>query len=65
MKKGDKIVLVVGTPFAKVEEDGIVEKVTKEHIYIKGLDIPFDAKTGKKTYCFPGSSCYIKDYKKK
>jgi hypothetical protein len=64
MKKGNKVTLVIVTPVATVEEVGVIEKVKGNEIFIEGLDIPFDKKSGVKTYSFPGTSTYIKELKK-
>lgn len=61
MKKGDKVTIVVMTPFATTEKDGIVEMVKKNNIHIKGLEIPFDRLTGKRTDVFFGTKVYIKE----
>lgn len=64
MKKNQKVTIVVKTPWGTTEEDGLVERVTKDEIFIKGLDIPFNKITGIKTETFAGSSVYIKELSK-
>lgn len=61
MKKGDTVTIVVKTPVATTEENGKVEKITKDKIYIEGLDIPFEKATGQKTETFFGAKVYIKE----
>ncbi len=65
MKKADRVTVVVQTPVATTEEILYIEKVTKDKIYIKGLDIPFDKITGVKDECFFGAKVYIKELCKK
>lgn len=64
MKKGDRVTVVVQTPWATTEEELVVEKITKDQIFIENLKIPFDRATGVKIECFAGASVYIKDIKK-
>lgn len=61
MKKNQKVTIVVKTPWATTEEESIVERVTKDKIFIEGLDIPFDKVTGIKTESFGGCKVYIKE----
>lgn len=65
MKIGDNITIVVDTPWSTVEESGIISDIKENLIFIKDLDIPFNAKTGYKTQCFTGSNCYIKEITKR
>ena len=64
MKAGDEITVVVVTPVATTEEKGIVQHIEGDNIYVEGLDIPFNTKTGDKTDVFPGARVYIKELKK-
>lgn len=64
MKKGDKVTVVSCTPFATVEENGIISKITKNRIFVDDSTIPFNKKTGNKVEVFSGCKCYIKEIAK-
>jgi len=61
MKINDIVTIVVQTPWATTEEKGMISSIIDNMIYIDGLDIPFDKKTGYKTETFLGCSVYIKE----
>lgn len=65
MKNGDSVTIVVKTPLATTEEQGVVESVDEDWVYIKGLMIPFMKSTGKKVDNFFGAEVYIKEIYKK
>ena len=65
MKKNDKVTIVVETPWATTEEDGIIEEITDTEIFIKELEIPFHKETGIKTESFAGAKVYIKELQKR
>lgn len=61
MKKNQKVTIVVSTPWATTEEEGVIRKISGNKIFIEGLDIPFNKITGIKEDCFFGSKVYIKE----
>jgi len=52
MKKNQKVTIVVSTPWATTEEEGVIRKISGNKIFIEGLDIPFNKITGIKEDCF-------------
>lgn len=58
---GVVVTVVVKTPVATTEESKVVEKCIDDMIYLRGLDLPFDGRTGKKESYIPGCSVYIKE----
>lgn len=61
IKEGDKVTIVVVTPWTTTEELRVIEEIIDDNIYIDGLDIPFDLLSGKKTEIFFGTKVYIKE----
>lgn len=64
MENNQKVTIVVKTPWATTEEERVIESLTENEIFIKGLDVPFDRKTGVKTESFLGSKVFIKELSK-
>ena len=62
MNIGDRVTVVVKTPFATVEEpDHVISDITDEFIKIEGLECEFGPLSGRMKDSFPGSSMFIKE----
>jgi len=54
VKKGQAVVVALTGAGFTTREDYVVEKVTKDKVWVDGLDAPFDRKTGISENCYGG-----------